>query len=212
LFEWLTTDVTQTATGTAQIVVTWPAEIIGHSRRDELVLKDIPTDNNYYNITNAIHCYPNSGGSGTFSGTSSVMTIASSTYHTSNTSGGSPPCNETGTYYFAYRDATASTTILYLSQYGYNVDTQQFTFLGYPTSESTICTDCTRIISTNPNQGDSIPTTTPNKLLHIEYYLNPDDYQIGDTYAKVTVTQVQTQTCSFLVVDNLTQRIEENTE
>jgi len=124
--EYLETSVVSKGIGRASSTITYPANIIGHSYLSEAYVKNLPANNNYYNKQTTDHCYPKSGSSGSFSSATSSLDLNSSVHQTANTSFSSPLCNVSGTYYVIYRDATASSSILYVSAYYYNATTNQF--------------------------------------------------------------------------------------
>jgi len=124
--EYMDTDVVATTTGQAYITVTWPTAIIGNSFWRENYVRVLPSDNNYHNKLKSEQCYPLSGGTGGFTGTSTTYKQFANQTQTSNTSGGATPCNVTGNYYHIYRDTTASSTILYVARYNYNAEQNRY--------------------------------------------------------------------------------------
>jgi len=104
-----------------------------------------------------------------------------------------------GVYFYTYKDPVTLTEYNFSYAFSQSASTT-VTLLSTTSTTTTECPTCTRIIDSNPGQGDTLATTSANKVMHITYYLNSDDYEAGKTYLKVTVLELNESSC--LLFDN----------
>jgi len=167
--------VSSSTVGYGTLYIDNPDALIGNTRFHDNYVKTLPTNNNYYALQNSDKCYPLSGGSDGFTATSSVVLNASS-HQTSNTSFGASACNETGTYYIVSRDASASSTILYVAPYYYDATSNTFS------TEDIACTSCTRIIAHDPEAYDTLTSPIAEQMYQFDWYVAEEDFVEDDTY------------------------------
>jgi len=181
----LSFQITDSEQGYATTSVNFPDEILGHSYNVTNILNQLPQDNNYYNITNSIHCYPLGGGSYGFYNPG--IRNLTNTHQTSNNAFGAPDCSVSGDYYIVYRDITASSTILYVASYFYNADTDQFSINATPTFDANYETGFNNVLNTRFTDLNITGTSSIN--IDVDYYLdgqeiNPQLSHRNPTYVK----------------------------
>lgn len=196
--EYLDTEVVPKATGFATTTITFPSEIVGNSYYGQFYVKNLPTENNYYNHVNGNHCYPLNGGSGSFTASSTYNHKASQT-QTSNTALGAVACNTTGTYYHIFRDATASSTILYVAPYYYNVTENTYSgALVYQANGDGITINYNSQYDTRFTHID-FASSTNSVDFDVAYYVDPTEATTtqadkNPTLVRVQYSKVPTQT------------------
>jgi len=166
-----------TTTGQAQLLVTEESLTALSLNGDSFSDERRTTINDYSAVTAGTHCYPRSGGTSSWPSSgdwqNSNYFLKASTMQTGNTSGGSPACNVTGTYYFAF---TSGGTEYYIAYY-YNHVTNTFSIA--PSGSQDLA------IYDNPQEYAttfvSITVTgTSTITFDIDYYLDPDEIVATD--------------------------------
>lgn len=127
-------------------------------------------------IPNSIHCYPRTGGTSGMS-TSTTFNLVASVNQTSNTSGGSPACNVSGTYYHFWWLNDHATTAVYYATYEYNASSSTFE------PQDDVNPNRTYVVSLDPS-NETIATST-TAVLSTEVHVAPGEYEEG-MYARMT--------------------------
>jgi len=178
----LETVVTATTTRYATVEVNFPPEVAGHSVWYESAMIALPEDNNYYNIytTTGDQCYPQAGGTTGFDSLGTFF-LDSTERQTSNTQYNSPPCNVTGTYYWIFRDNTASTPLLYYWSIDYNATTDTYSAAGENEQLQIPTTPYINIVS--PNYGVTVDNTFDYQI----HFKTPPSIDIRPTTTRTVV-------------------------